>query len=382
CLLAKNLEDTTAIRIDTTGFPVEFINTNLQVLDYEYREGAAIISRRVWPGDANIDGLVNHKDLLNIGLGFGLMGPNRAGASINWEGQFSASWGQVTPGSNVNYKFADTNGDGLLNEFDLEAIEQNWTRTYDLPGAAGAIGLVRSNDGPPLYTELDTLFEGAFIEFPILLGTADEPVSDVYSIAFTLSYDPKLVEPGSFDFQLDDSWLAEAPGDLLMVFREFPNQGKVEIAITRKDGKNISGYGQIARGGVTIEDVIFTIREEEQFNFTFEDIVRLDAQERSGETRETTTTTVVESTTQTINILSEDLIQVYPNPVQDQLWIKNWTNLDIQNILVHDLQGRLLLSQDELINDRLDTQFLGNGLYTMKLLTKEGIIIKKFTKNQ
>ncbi len=381
-MLAKSVEDTTAIKIDTTGFPVEFINKDLQILDYDYSDGAAIISRRVWPGDANVDGLVNHQDLLNIGLGFGRMGPLRAGASLSWEGQFSAPWEQLTPGSQLDYKFADTNGDGLLDEADLTAILQNWTRTYDLPGIAGAIGEVRDNNGPPLYTQLDTLFEGADIEFPILLGTAEEPITDIYSIAFTLTYDPKLVEPGSFDFHLETSWLGDSPDELMMVFREFPDQGKVELAISRKDGKNLSGFGEIARGAVTIEDVIFTIREEEQFNLTFEDIVRLDAQERRGEVRETTTTTVVESTTQTVNILSEKLIQLYPNPVKSDLWLRNLTNLEIEQIQIQDLQGRLLLSQKELLNDRLSTATLGNGLYTLKILTKDGIIIKKFTKNQ
>ncbi len=74
----------------------------------------------VWPGDADNNGVVDQGDLLPIGLYYGKIGPARANASTAWVGQ------PVVPWSPAAAAYADTNGDGVVSDFDIYAIDLNW----------------------------------------------------------------------------------------------------------------------------------------------------------------------------------------------------------------------------------------------------------------
>ena len=80
----------------------------------------------VWPGDTDTNKVVNNFDLLNIGLAFDSVGPSRFGGSLSWIGQAVEDWSQSTPNTNVNFKHADTDGNGMVNSDDTLAISQNW----------------------------------------------------------------------------------------------------------------------------------------------------------------------------------------------------------------------------------------------------------------
>ena len=83
----------------------------------------------VWPGDANFDNIADHHDLLNIGLAFGKEGPERNTDNISWEAQIAENWeGRFIDG--LNFKHADCNGDGLINERDIEVINENYLLTH------------------------------------------------------------------------------------------------------------------------------------------------------------------------------------------------------------------------------------------------------------
>ena len=76
----------------------------------------------VWPGDTDNNGVVDIRDVLNVGLYYELTGYPRENASINWTSQPSSIW-DVPDGT-----FADGNGDGVVNMNDLEPIANNWGR--------------------------------------------------------------------------------------------------------------------------------------------------------------------------------------------------------------------------------------------------------------
>ncbi|MEO1451717.1 MAG: hypothetical protein AAFV07_19465, partial [Bacteroidota bacterium] len=84
----------------------------------------------VWPGDANYDLVANNQDLLAIGVAFGLTGPPRANASLNWTGQPSVDWTDTLPGG-INFKHADTDGNGVVNTADTVAINLNYGLTHN-----------------------------------------------------------------------------------------------------------------------------------------------------------------------------------------------------------------------------------------------------------
>ena len=77
----------------------------------------------VWPGDANNDGGVTEVDVLSLGRYFGFTGPLRENGSISWSGQAAEPW------EPEEATYADTNGDGVVNDADLDAIVQNFRRS-------------------------------------------------------------------------------------------------------------------------------------------------------------------------------------------------------------------------------------------------------------
>ncbi len=75
----------------------------------------------VYPGDTDNSGKVDVRDLLPLGLYYGLTGPGRGHASVAWAGQpLYAAWNPPAAG------YADCNGDGTVDASDLDAIVRNW----------------------------------------------------------------------------------------------------------------------------------------------------------------------------------------------------------------------------------------------------------------
>jgi hypothetical protein len=115
---------------------------------------------QVWPGDVNNDGIVNYGDraslnryIFNANLrSTWLQGPNRykldAGSNpltyIKWESQPGVPW--ATPDG----CYMDSDGNGVVNNFDYLAMKLNWTKTHGAPTKAGsdASGFVLGRNYP------------------------------------------------------------------------------------------------------------------------------------------------------------------------------------------------------------------------------------------
>ncbi|MCI5058867.1 MAG: hypothetical protein MRY83_22325, partial [Flavobacteriales bacterium] len=87
------------------------------------------LSDTIWPGDCDANGVADIVDILPIGIGYGSTGPVRPNATINWVGQFGNDWGTNFV-NGVDYKHADCNGDGLIDQNDLSAILLNYGLTH------------------------------------------------------------------------------------------------------------------------------------------------------------------------------------------------------------------------------------------------------------
>ena len=83
----------------------------------------------VWPGDCNYDNIVNYLDLLAWSAAYGETGAVRTNASYNWEAQPCEDW-NGSQNDNVNYKHADTDGNGIVDLNDLNAIYENYSLTH------------------------------------------------------------------------------------------------------------------------------------------------------------------------------------------------------------------------------------------------------------
>lgn len=77
----------------------------------------------VWPGDTNDDGVVDGRDLFPIGIFFGLEGPSRPSASLEWNAQEAPDW------EDNRVARADADGNGRVDAEDVRALVENWERS-------------------------------------------------------------------------------------------------------------------------------------------------------------------------------------------------------------------------------------------------------------
>lgn len=71
------------------------------------------------------------------------------------------------------------------------------------------------------------------------------------------------------------------------------------------------------------------------------------------------------------------IISSFPNPVQDQLFLKI-PNGEIQQVIVYDLYGRKVLESNK---EKIDMLGLTKGLYLVKISSTHGVVTKKIIKS-
>jgi hypothetical protein len=75
----------------------------------------------------------------------------------------------------------------------------------------------------------------------------------------------------------------------------------------------------------------------------------------------------------------QNLIDIYPNPVIDVLFIKNNTGIKIERIAVYNILGKVVLRENNNFNN-LNLSDLTSGILFVKIETENGIITKKIIK--
>jgi len=87
----------------------------------------------VWPGDINGDNLVGGEDIIISGVYAGrgrLQGPSREYESIRWNAFTSDDWDPSLSIADVNAKYADVNGDGIIEYSDFYYTTNNYGRSH------------------------------------------------------------------------------------------------------------------------------------------------------------------------------------------------------------------------------------------------------------
>ncbi|MBK9015206.1 MAG: hypothetical protein IPM82_14680 [Saprospiraceae bacterium] len=175
----------------------------------------------LFPGDANNDGVANQYDLLPIGVAYGQEGFQRPGATLDWLPQFlPQQWLQALPVSGVNLGFCDSDGNGLIDSFDIDAIALNFDSTqtgaqpppmpYLLPDTCFSCPkpILRIDFDRDTAMVSDTFYALLSIFYPPNVP----PPAGALGIAFNLNYDPENVKDS-----LTKVFPDTIPGDLMFV---------------------------------------------------------------------------------------------------------------------------------------------------------------------
>jgi hypothetical protein len=329
----------------------------------------------VWPGDANSNGVADQYDLFNLGLAYNTAGPVRTPASIVWKGQTAPEWiNTFTTG--VNYQHADCNGDGMIDADDTLAISRNF-------GYQHAKASEVSSAGPLLYPQMpqDTIGTSASIRIPIKLGTAATPASNVYSVAFTINYDPALVNVGSMNFIADSSWLGEPGDDLIHITHNSP--GTLSIGLSRIDHVNHSGYGIIgSMNMITTDNLSGKVASTGVLS------ISINGAEMITNTGATLPLATSSDSLVLIGIGSvppqaQANMSIYPNPTQglftlDINELNGAAELQVADMLGRSLEQRSIQAgEGRRYSGSIDLSGYGRGMYFIYLKTATGTMVKK-----
>jgi len=330
------------------------------------------VSRLVWPGDTDLDGVVTQYDLLPVGLAFAAEGPQREEASLDWKPQRAAEWAYGVPATGLNFKYADTDGDGAVAASDTMALALNWGRSTS-PGRRPAPALSPSGAGPALFVRPEGTAPGALASFDIVLGEAGQAAETVYGLAFVIAYDSLAIVAENVSVDVTGSWLGSTGAGLLALSRNLPGAHRIAVAMTRTDLDERSGTGAIARLLLPMIDTIPGDSSSYALPFSIEAVQLIDADGNLLAVQPESTVAILESSSSINDPAIAGRITVYPNPAMSTV------NIDAGNLLVERID---LLRADGSLAGRwpaspqLELGALPAGTYWLRILTKEGVAVK------
>lgn len=299
----------------------------------------------MWPGDANNNGVVNGADFIYYGLAHGSTGPQRPNASTNWQPQSIVPWARVFP-NGVNYAFADFDGDGKVDNSDQSKFESNWGRVH---GTRAADGYARSAVGAPLKVELVPnaveVTPGAALRIDVRVGSAQNPATNLYGLAFKLRYTQALVNNGGSDIDYEEngtSWFV-AGGDTRKFFQKNETTGQAEVGMTHTDQKTVTGQGTVGSFSLIIEDIIVG-RLVDTFKITIDSLVYFDGNLGTRPIAGDTIKVVVKDPRfVAVSEVTDIGVSVFPNPSQGDFYLR--TAEVIENWEIFDAQGQMVNAQ-------------------------------------
>lgn len=347
-----------------------------------YNDGVSLctlIAPPVWPGDANSDKVSNNMDLLSLGMAWSDSGPIRAGATINWQAENCADWTNSFP-DGINHKHADCDGNGAVGFSDTTAILKNYGLVHNQKLAQHQN--VLGNVTLALALPPGNYKKGDRVNIPVTLGTLALPADSVYGVAYTIEYPAGVVDTNSVTVNFYKSWMGTYGIDLAGISKNIPKLNQVDVAVTRTDHKNISGFGTVCEIGITIDNLsgitkkmqnpyLYFIISNARLIDRYGKIIPLNLQGDSIQ--------VNPNGVRQLN--SDNTISIYPNPSNQIVYISSQSK--INSVELFDLTGRLISARVEKQNNQvmLDVSMLDKGLYTIAIKSAEGVVYKKLQVN-
>jgi len=289
----------------------------------------------VWPGDADNDGCVDIFDILaivNIN-NWDKTGPARPNASTNWEGQSSPCWTPESAG------YCDCNGNGKVDIFDiLVVVGPNYGKCHTLllgsgnpDDSADSMSKSSLSDPPILIEARDYDENNSEFWVDVIVGSSSQPVSDLKSLAFELTYSNTLnIDYDSFQM---GSFLS---GGQATVMPEDAN-GKVSAAVYRLSGTGESGAGVVL-------SIKFKADKGHNVDFSFPG-VQAEASDGSQISLSPVENTLVTKIALFDQQITKDftLIQNYPNPFNPETTIEyTLPKVSDVTLTVFDVNGRII----------------------------------------
>jgi len=342
----------------------------------------------VWPGDVDGDGITDGKDILIMGQfisGIDSIGPSRQKVSHYWSPVGSEGWSFEQ--NNINAKYADVSGNGIINRSDIDILELNFGKTNEK--YVDAYKEIKEVDDLNLNIEMDvseltwpnqSLFDNLF-EFEINLIKEAQTQEKIRGISFKIELDTLLIYPFDrntyrLNFQVDYSYsqLDEIPQD--NEFNEANIVGKSSIVITNLDQNEIAENDIIISNTFKLRNQATTTNLDGIDTITFK-IYDAYAMTTDGELiemgiihQDLIVRNLPVVTTTSIDGLTENTpsYKIYPNPLSNEVEI-NMNTPKTGNIRVYNMSGQTLLKRNFRSKSilKLDLTALKAGVYILEV---------------
>jgi hypothetical protein len=331
----------------------------------------------VWAGDTNKDGRVSVRDILPLGMEFGRVGASRDNATA-WLGEYGDDWNSDYY-QDINSKFADANGDGVIDVDDVNSIDENYSKVHNfVPNENYYL-----KDYPLILdfqqTEVDS---GDLLVIDVILGNENYPVLDLEGFAFRMTVAQGIADSASMNCVWpNDTWLAKNASNISL--SKVPVDGTLDAGFARSSGLPSSGYGIIATLSFIVEDELegFKLKDNDKVEFSV-NLTEVVGQDPSGKLislPDASGTVTLNLKSKEDNNLDIDDLIVYPNPATNNATIHMNSGHVIYNIQLLDLQGRVYNEINSINNNnyQLDLSTAPRGLYILNIATDKGTLSRK-----
>jgi hypothetical protein len=348
----------------------------------------------VWPGDANQDGIAKHDDLLYLGLAMGnnVSGFPRVPNSFLWMGHRSNNWGATLPGGG-NAKHADFSGDGHLDSTEVAILDLNYRlekpgyveTESQAPLTAGGIYIDFDDDE---VSTVGSLFQRSVVG-RLSLASANEPIDELYGIAFTIKFDTSVWEPSFGGLSFSNTSADPVFTDLekrIILSEGSPKDGRIEIAISKKDGQPINdAWGNLGSIRLAIREDAATGNPNgmQTLSVQFYNVMGVDGQGNFFQLGGLSDVVIGKDMIydNTLTSISEELnnelqLNIFPNPNHGVFNLFFEKTNTASHIRIFDFSGKMILEKHLPTNTRQYHVDLKNefpaGIYFIKWVLSDG----------
>jgi sugar lactone lactonase YvrE len=340
----------------------------------------------VWPGDLNKSNSVSTADLLPIGYFYNSTGPARPNATIQWYAQPATLWGynHSTLNGDAYKVFADSNGDGVINNADQAAIGFNMSQVHARHAntkpftISPKVQQTTLAGGTLVVTPNTTIINAATLPQTLTFNVGlnnTGGLNALYGISVNLIFDNTIFDLSTATIDYTGSIFGITGSDCLIM--NYNSSTGVSVGLTRYANAAINGQGLLFKVTIQTKSPLGSSLTLTPIN-TYADA----ANNQAGDTiaiQDAPITNITIINNLGINNIKPDEFVIYPNPVKDYLTIKG--NTVVNKVTVFNSLGQILFEKNQNNNEfSLDLSNLSNGNYFIKIESDKNKQVYKVNK--
>lgn len=342
---------------------------------------------KVWPGDLNKSNMVTTADLLPIGYFYNSTGPVRPNATIQWTGQPATLWGynRSTMNGSAYKTFADSNGDGIINNADQAAIGFNMNQIHNRQSNSKPFGIAPNlpNNlqtlGNLIVTPNATIIDGATlpqtVTFDVNLSNTGG-LNSLFGISVNLIFDNTIFDLSTASINYTGSIFGNVGTDCLVM--NYNSSNAVSVGLTRYLNSAINGNGLLFKVMLQTRNTLPSLLQTQVTSYVDS------ANNQLGEPLGISNATPIDFSIINNNLSLEDTIfnvfNLYPNPTKGILYFSvgnNYIDFNKLELKIFNTIGQVI-DQIKVKNstEEINTfNWGGSGIYFVHILNSEGQIV-------